>query len=132
MPLLANVLISTTRADFSAPNKRTGAAPTTVLTSVPASISEESLQAFQRYQVPPEGGMEEEVEFFLDSGTNIAFGDVITSVVLLTDGTTLWPGIMPTANFVLGVVYVRETAPALLPERSVRAKRTVLKGQAHN
>ena len=127
MVLLQNVLINTSR---SARNGSTGvtAAPTAYLSSIGAHAQPVGTAAYIKYGTAILGS---EYEVSVDTGVDIATGDIITSITQL-DGVTPWPGnLSPGANVTWRVKHATEAAALLLPHRSVFIERTVKGGKAH-
>lgn len=118
MPILSNVLISTSRSKFA--NGVTPAATTPVLQGVEAFAM--PVQAMS-YKALPEAALESDIKIQVDSGMDIISGDIVTSITL-KDGVTSWPGIGKTnPNELFRVVYAPESTPGPLAHRVAYVKR---------
>ena len=110
MILLANVLISTSRAVY---NPATTATSTTAwLSDIPAQI--EAVHASD-LAILPGGAVDVQYKARVESGTDIQSGDILTAIVLYTDGYTPWPGV--SSNQSIKVRLAREASVGILPHR---------------
>ncbi len=127
MPLLANVLLSTSRSTFtaSAYGGTTGT-PTPHLSGIPANI--QPMNATQYGLLPP-GALNIGYVADVDSGTDIAPDDLITSAVLLSDGVTPWPGFSSAATWT--VRFILESGPMLMPSRLCFIDMTITGGTSN-
>lgn len=118
MPVLSNVLISTSRSSFSSGVTSTANKP--ILQGIAANIMP---LAGTNYKVLPEAALQSEYRLQVDSGVDVREGDVLTSITL-GDGVTPWPGINTTnTNEYFRVSYVVESSPGPLAHRSAYVER---------
>lgn len=117
MPLLANTLLTTARAQYTASlnsgNGGTGL-PQGNLVAIRAHLDTPTQQ--QAIFLAAEGIAAKYVAE-VDSGTDIVMGDTIASITLL-DGLTPFPIALPPGASIV-VSWVNEEAPLLLPARLV-------------
>lgn len=126
MPLLANVLITTARSVRNATTGTT-AAPTTSLVAIPAHA--EPMNAV-KYAGFGDAAVSCDYVLVVDSGTDIVENDRISSMVLMSDGTTAWPDDQ-TAHEFFDVKMHLEQAALLLPARLLFVSRVRGGGPAH-
>lgn len=118
--LLANALITSGRATFNAGTGVTTAPAANNLSAIRAHIEPMKATAFA---VLPEAALTSDYVATVESGTDIKTGDTLTAITL-PDGATPWPGDGPTTgNVVWQVVYHKELAGMLLPQRLLYLKR---------
>lgn len=133
MPLLANALISTGRGGYNATTGVTNEDTTPYLSNVPIHIEVDRESTFV-IAAQSAGALETHYHGWVDSGTDVAAGDMLLSVTLL-DGTTPWPADGPapnTANARWNVTYHEEESGMLLPKRYLHITRLRGGGTAHS
>ncbi len=125
--LLPNVLISTARSTYSsdAYGGTTGV-PVTKLTNVPAALL--PMKATQYVLLPP-GMLNIVYTARVTTGTDIAPDDLLTAIVLATDGVTAWPGFSSSATWT--VRFILESGPLLLPSRLCFIDMTITGGTSN-
>lgn len=116
--LLPNVTISTSRAAYNH-------APIPNLTDY-GPCHAESVHA-QDYVTLPAAALESKVKIKIDRGTDILAGDVITSLIQISDGQ---PWLPINSNEILSVAFVDESTSGFLPCRIAYINRGVLGGPA--
>lgn len=126
MPLLANVIISTNRSQYTAPTiagtSGVTSAPYSYLTGVFAHIEPTGPKAYAMFG---DAAIATDYMVTVDTGTDIVEGDRLSSITLI-DGITPWPGSIPYAarnNEYWGVTKAKEIAPMLLPACMALIKR---------
>lgn len=125
MPLLANVSIATSRSVYTAPvisnTQGVTSAPSPYLSGIPAHIQPTNMA---KYAIFGDAALSSDYVVMVDTGTDIVEGDRISSIVLILDGVTLWPGSIPSnVNEFWIVAKSVEVAPMLLPACIVFIKR---------
>lgn len=127
MPLLANVNITTSRSTYADPTvantSGVTSAPTAYLQSTPAHIQPMNMA---KYAMFGDAALSSDYVVNVDTGTDIIEGDRVSSIVLILDGVTPWPGSIPAnaaANEFWIVTKAVEVAPLLLPARLAFIKR---------
>jgi hypothetical protein len=133
MLLLANVLLTTTRPTFNTTTLATGPA-TPYLRGVLAHIGPAKASA---YLLLPDATVKSLYQANVETGTDIAVGDLITTITLL-DGVTTWPGDNPNTGTpgqdptsLWVVVFQEESPPGLLAYRQLYVTRYTGEGPTH-
>jgi len=116
--ILANVLISTARSPVNVSTGLTQAA-VAHLSGVAVHIGESTKDL--EYHALQAGAVTTEFLITANAGTDIRAGDYITSIVLITDGVTPWPGLglasSPIETYL--VILEKESDPGPLANREV-------------
>jgi len=132
--LLPNALLTTARGSFNPLTFATNP-PTPHLTNVECYIEPTKAPAFR---VLPDAALASTYMATVDTGTDIAFGDIIVTITL-EDGVTPWPGDYPQGGGAPGsdptslwvVVYHLESAPGLFASRMLYLGRYTGQGPLH-
>lgn len=126
MLLLPNVLITTKR---SGANSQGGTDPGSSYLSGVLSHGE-PLSTMREYRALPAGAEECDFSFRVDIGTDIVFGDVLTTITLL-DGVTPWAMAPSNQNETLRVLLAIDGPPIFLPYREAFVKRFTAGGPVY-
>lgn len=124
MPLLPNVLLTTARAAYSSVTGQTAQAGV-YLSKIQAAMDEITIESAQKFLMDANGGiLRADYQVSVDAGTDIAVGDLITTIVLLRDGVTAWPAdqtttAIATTGSAIGATGVQTCTPASMTAISV-------------
>lgn len=115
MPLLPNVLLSIARSIASATGNTPSAQP--LYAGIVAHIMPNIQSGYKNL---PVAAVQSDYETTADSGTDIVEGDIVTSITLIEDGITPWPGLgAVNNNEYFRVTFTRESTPGPLAHRKV-------------
>lgn len=131
-PLLSNVTFNTSRSIRNSTTGVTGI-PEAWLSGVGGHIRP---MTASQYATIPQEAMESQFIMTVDWGTDIGEGDVLSSILLLRDGATPWPGNLPSADgnnspaaaITWRVTYVRPSTPGPLAYTDLFLARVVGSG----
>lgn len=134
MILLASLFLATSRSAYD-PATRTTGRPTPYIAAIPAHVYP---MTASRLASAPQSAVEADYLFEVASGTDIAYGDVVTSISYDAEGRVPWPGDIPTApgnptpaQVIWRVIAVTENDPLLFARRKVYVKRDIGSGPMH-
>lgn len=133
--LLPNVVVEVTRSRYQ---KNTGitALPQINLTGISGNLSPMTMSDYTMLSQAPEPAMRSNYLLLVPTRTDIITGDAITKIFEL-DGVTPWAGAGPQepgqigyGNVLWWVRFYAESAPRLLPYRSIYLERVQVGGPA--